>query len=583
MKRLLLGLAVGTLAEVVLSLGAIGQNFTTYRISPGVRSPTATGTTCNPSPRGITVGSDGALWFTEDNCNQIGRVTTAGTITEFPVPTSFASPLGIVAGPDGALWFTESSGNKIGRITTAGTITEFNIPTANSLPWSIALGSDGALWFTENQGNKIGRITTAGNITEFTIPTFSSTPIGLTAGPDGALWFTELERNKIGRITTAGNITEFVIPTANTGPESIIAGPDGALWFTESRGNNIGRITVSGTITEFPSPTSSSEPFGIGVGPDGALWFTELSANKIGRVTTSGTIEDVPLPTPNSVPFTIITGPDGNLWVTEYAGDIVTFAPPPATSPLHAAMLPSSRSVQVGGNVATIFATILNTGIAAINCGIAPVTSVPASFSFQTTDPITNMLTGTPNTRAPIAGGGLQTYLVAFSANAPFVPTDVTLGYDCDNVEAVATIVGVNTVLLTFSATPVPDMIAVGLTPSNDGYSRTGGASGTGIFVIAATNIGAGGQLTARVRLSDSTLPLTATVCQTNPNTGQCLAPPQPSVTTTINTDQNTTWTAFLTAGGPIAQDAAHNRVFFEFVDSTGIVRGSTSTAVTSQ
>src|SRR5262249_12932120 len=159
--------------------------------------------------------------------------------------------------------------------------------------------------------------------------------------------------------------------------------------------------------------------------------------------------------------------------------------------------------------------------------------------------------------------------------------SNVVLGFSCDGVEAVGTIAGVNTLLLTFSATPVPDMIAVGLTPSNDGYSRTGGPSGTGIFVVAATNIGSGGPLTARGRSSDAAMPLTATVCQTNPNTGQCLSPPSSSVTTTINSHQDTTWTAFLLSGGAIVQDAAHNRVYFEFADVNGVIHGSTSTAVT--
>ena len=43
---------------------------------------------------------------------------TAGTITEFPIPTISSFPTGITAGPDGNLWFTESSVGKIGRITT---------------------------------------------------------------------------------------------------------------------------------------------------------------------------------------------------------------------------------------------------------------------------------------------------------------------------------------------------------------------------------------------------------------------------------------------------------------------------------
>ena len=101
-------------------------------------------------------------------------------------------PLGITAGPDGALWFTGLSGNRIGRITTAGVITEFTVPTADSVPIGITAGPDGALWFTERQRqpdradhHRRGRSPSS------PVPTANSGPIGITAGPDGALWFTE--------------------------------------------------------------------------------------------------------------------------------------------------------------------------------------------------------------------------------------------------------------------------------------------------------------------------------------------------------------------------------------------------------
>src|SRR5260370_36842289 len=53
------------------------------------------------------------------------------TFSEFPIPTGASSPITITPGPDGALWFTEALSNKIGRITPAGAITEFPLPTAN--------------------------------------------------------------------------------------------------------------------------------------------------------------------------------------------------------------------------------------------------------------------------------------------------------------------------------------------------------------------------------------------------------------------------------------------------------------------
>ena len=283
-----------------------------------------------------------------------------------------------------------------------------------------------------------------------------------------------------------------------------------------------------------------------------------------------------------------MTGPDGALWFTEQdANKIGRLVLPAATSPLFAATLPASRSIQIG-NTATAFATIINTGVAAANCGIVPVTVVPGTFTFQTTDPRTNALTGTVNTPVPIAAGKSQTFVVAFTAGMGAgdfaqVPIDAVLGYDCDNVDAVATIVGVNTLKLTFDANPVPDVIAIGLTPSNDGFAHTSGVGGTGLFATASSNVGVGGTLTARVRLSDPTLPITATVCETNPGNGACLSPPGPTVTTTINAGQNQTWSVFLKANAAVAADPARNRAFLEFVDSSGTVRGSTSTAVTTQ
>src|SRR5207249_2283249 len=98
---------------------------------------------------GITAGPDGNLWFTESAGNQIGRITTAGVVSEFAVPTANSSLVGITVGPDGNLWFSERLGNQIGRITTAGAITEFPVPTANSFPTIITVGPDGNLWFTE--------------------------------------------------------------------------------------------------------------------------------------------------------------------------------------------------------------------------------------------------------------------------------------------------------------------------------------------------------------------------------------------------------------------------------------------------
>ena len=141
------------------------------------------------------------------------KITTAGTVTEFPLPNSFSSPDAITAGPDGKLWFTEFDGNRIGSMTTAGVFVEYTIPTAGSIPIGMTTGSDGNLWFTEEQGNNIGQVTPAGTFTEYPITTSGAFPWLIALGPDGTLWFAEYEGNKVGQVDARAAKTSYGLVT----------------------------------------------------------------------------------------------------------------------------------------------------------------------------------------------------------------------------------------------------------------------------------------------------------------------------------------------------------------------------------
>jgi len=120
----------------------------------------------NPNPAGIAVGPDNKLWVaaygSNGNGETISRVGTDGTVeATFSTPTTDSGPWDIVTGPDGALWFTEENASRIGRITTSGQITEYPLPDVNPLPQKITAGADGNMWFTQYGNGKIGRIGTA--------------------------------------------------------------------------------------------------------------------------------------------------------------------------------------------------------------------------------------------------------------------------------------------------------------------------------------------------------------------------------------------------------------------------------------
>lgn len=367
--------------------GSTAPNFQQYAIP-----------TSDSAPSAIAPGPDGALWFTEMQGNNIGRISLSGVITEYAIPTSASEPEGIVAGPDGALWFTEFQGDQIGRITTTGGISEYPVGMTDP-PTGITSGPDGALWFAEQNTFNFGRISTLGTATQFGLPvTQYYTPynvVNTAAGPDGALWFTDYGNNEIGQITTSGVVTEFAIPTPNSAPTGIAAGPDGALWFTEaaSGANKIGRITTSGVITEYSIPTPNSAPSSIVAGADGALWFAESGGGKIGRITTAGVITEFAVPGGNG-PNAVAIGSDGALWFTSAANAVGRLSPVSALglvctvtgTPQVNAMYSAGCSASGGTNPYTysVSAGTLPPGLVlnASNGTISGTPTSPGSYSF---------------------------------------------------------------------------------------------------------------------------------------------------------------------------------------------------------
>lgn len=344
------GQAGALCAIVALLLGApaAGAATTEYSLPPGDGAA---------APSGVAAGPDGAVWFTEREGGAIGRITTSGSVQEFPLPDPdprAKQPTDIVRGPDNALWFTLAGVDRIGRITTAGVVTEYGGLVPGAEPSDLAVGPDGNIWFTEagyNRGNHIGRIDPAtGAVTEFCIRPPSPSrcsgpehtadaglwPRGITRGPDGRMWFAlqnpdgsrpdpygDIGTGYIGAVDMSGNVEEFALPTANSQPFGVAAGPDGNVWYSAYGVNKVGRMTPAGEqIVEFELANPGSGPLDITTGPDGNLWFTQFLGNRLGRITPDGAVTDSPaLAEANSRPNRLAVGPDGALWFAESSVD----------------------------------------------------------------------------------------------------------------------------------------------------------------------------------------------------------------------------------------------------------------------
>ena len=211
------------------------------------------------APGGIAAGPDGNLWFTESNANKIGRITTAGVVTEFSDPHGQQRTLsGSRPARTATCGSPRANANKIGRITTAGVVTEFPIPTASvartaSRPARTATSGSPKPTATRSGGSRRPASSPSSR---------SRRPASLPRASRPARTATSGSRSppatQIGRITTAGVVTEFPIPHGQQLPFGIAAGPDGNLWFTEFDRQQDRADHDGGVITEFADPTSAA-------------------------------------------------------------------------------------------------------------------------------------------------------------------------------------------------------------------------------------------------------------------------------------------------------------------------------------
>jgi len=282
-------------------------------------------------PHDPEVGADGALWYTAEKANAIGRLDpSTGQIREYALTTPDSGPHGLVADRDGAIWFTAHAKGYIGKLRPDGEITEFPMPEPRAKdPHTPVFGSDGKLYFTLQQSNLIGRLDPAGGGIELaTVPTPHAQPYGIVAAGD-ALYFCEFGTNKLGRIEPHSmQVREIALRDPDARPRRLALAGDGAIYFTDFARGFLGRLDVkTNTLAEWQSPGgTSSQPYAIAATADGIVWYVEtgVTPNMLVRFDpTKASFERYPIASGGGVVRNMVAKPDGKLFLAESGVDKV--------------------------------------------------------------------------------------------------------------------------------------------------------------------------------------------------------------------------------------------------------------------
>jgi virginiamycin B lyase len=271
-------------------------------------------------PHDPMAARDGAIWYTGQLSNRLGRLDPkTGAIREYPL-ASHTGPHGLAEDHDGHVWFTANFGGAIGRLDPkTGIVTTYPLPDpAARDPHTIAIDRSGIVWFTLQQSNMLGRIDpTAGTVKLVNSPTPKSRPYGLMIDSKGIPIFVEFGTNKVATVDPQSMaIKEHLLPDAKARPRRLALSDDNTVWYTDFARGYLGRLDLAtGAVKEWPSPTGpKSQPYGIAFAK-GALWYNESFAkpNTIVRFDPKAeTFQTWAIPGGGDIVRNMDVTPDGN-------------------------------------------------------------------------------------------------------------------------------------------------------------------------------------------------------------------------------------------------------------------------------
>jgi virginiamycin B lyase len=281
--------------------------------------------TPNSHPHDPALSPDGALWYTGQGSNTLGRLDpTTGKVQEFHLKTPNSGPHGLVADRAGNIWFTANSKGYIGKLDPrTGRITEYPLPDKDADdPHTPVFDQEGTLWFTVQGGNDVGRLDPrTGMIMLKKVPTPRALPYGIAVNSKGVPFFCEFGTNRLARIDPQTmDITEYPLPQGAR-PRRLAITSNDMVYYSDNARGYVGRLdSATGKTQEWRSPGGAeSEPYAITVTPDGMVWYVEtgLTPNRIIRFNpmTETFSTPTPIPSGGGVVRNMVATPDGKLYL----------------------------------------------------------------------------------------------------------------------------------------------------------------------------------------------------------------------------------------------------------------------------
>jgi streptogramin lyase len=224
----------------------------------------STGMSSGAQIYGVTLGSDGAIWFCDGGTPAIGRIDpVTHAITEYSSGLGASAwPYGITDGGDGNMYFSDAGSTPAFGSVNIGTgaIAEYTDglatydPTTQleSAPYFVVRSSDGNIWAADPGERAIDEFVVSQHRTiQHTngIEHYGN-PWAIASAPNGDLWFTDsgfFAPDALGKVNTA---TAFIqeyggFPAQASGSVNglVLTSPHD-IWFFDQLAHSMGHVSI---------------------------------------------------------------------------------------------------------------------------------------------------------------------------------------------------------------------------------------------------------------------------------------------------------------------------------------------------
>lgn len=269
-----------------------------------------------PGPHNLVVDDDGVVWYAGNTNGTIGRydpdagspgdgtgLAPASSIERVHMPREAArDPHTLVLGADGALWFTVQGGNLVGRLDRESReVSLAKVPTPRARPYGIVLSAEGVPWVALFGTNALARVDPETlEIRVHPLPRKDARPRRLGLSSDGRVWYVDHAGGRLGVYDPARDrFREWPLPSGEDArPYAMAVDDRDRIWLVET-GPQPNRLVAfdpsAGARGEGAFLGAAAVPSGgISVrhmhfhAPSRTLWFG-TDAHTIGRATLDPT------------------------------------------------------------------------------------------------------------------------------------------------------------------------------------------------------------------------------------------------------------------------------------------------------